>query len=137
MDLLDGLKHRQALGHRLIVVQEGLFVRRSCILGLQLEDLGLVEVSVELVEDVVLVSEHAARPIQASFLRVECPAILGLEHVSIGSHSFVGQLVLPVGKVARVSVPTLGSLDPVPAKSGLEVAARARAAVLRDESLAI
>ena len=107
------------------------------ILGLQLEHLGLVEVSVELVEDVVLVSEHAARPIHASFLRVECPAVLGLEHVAVRRHCFVRQLVLPMGKVARVSVPTLGSLDPVPAKPGLDVAAGARAMVERDESLAI
>ena len=91
----------------------------------------------ELVEDVVLVSEHAASPIHASFLRVECPAVLGLEHVAIGSHCFVGELVLPMGEVARVSVPTLGSLDPVPAKSGLNVAAWASLQVARDESLAV
>ena len=111
--------------HRLVVADEGLLVGSTLVLGLQLEHLGLVEVSVELVEAVVLVSEHAALAVHAVLLGVECPAVFGLEHVAITRNGLIGELVLAMGEEARVLVAALGSLDPVSAKSGLEVAAGA------------
>ena len=102
------------------------------VLGLQLEDLRLVEVSVELVEAVVLVSEHAALAVHAVLLGVECPAVFGLEHVAITRNGLIGELVLAMGEEARVLVAALGSLNPVSAKPGLEVATGAG---LRDHHL--
>ena len=122
---MDGLENRQALRHRLVVADEGLLVGSTLVLGLQLEYLRLVEVSVELVEAVVLVSEHAVFAVHAVLLRVECPAVFGLEHVTIARNGLIGELVLAMGEEARVLVAALGSLDPVSAKSGLEVAAGA------------
>ena len=90
MDLMDGLENGQALGHRIVVAYKSFLVRCAGILGLQLEDLGLVVVSVELVEDVVLVSEHAASAIHAGFLRVEGPAVFGLEHIAVAGYGFIG-----------------------------------------------
>ena len=118
--------------HRLVVADEGLLVGSTLVLGLQLEHLGLVEVSVELVEAVVLVSEHAALAVHAVLLRVECPAVLGLEHVAITFNGLIGELVLAMGEEARVLVAALGSLNPVSAKPGLEVATGAG---LRDHHL--
>ena len=134
MGLMDGLEDWQALRHRLVVAEESVLVGSTCVLGLQLEQLGLVEVSVELVEAVVLVSEHAALAVHAVLLRVECPAVLGLEHVAITFNGLIGELVLAMGEEARVLVAALGSLNPVSAKPGLEVATGAG---LRDHHLHI
>ena len=68
MGLMDGLEDWQALRHRLVVAEESVLVGSTCVLGLQLEQLGLVEVSVELVEAVVLVSEHATRTVRTRLL---------------------------------------------------------------------
>ena len=132
MGLMDGLEYWQALRHGLVVAEESVLVGSTCVLGLQLEQLGLVEVSVELVEAVVLVSEHAALAVHAVLLRVECPAVLGLEHVAITFDGLICELVLAMGEEARVLVAALGSLNPVSAKPGLEVATGAG---LRDHHL--
>lgn len=80
----------------------------------------------------MLVSEHAALAVHAVLLRVECPAVLGLEHVAITFDGLICELVLAMGEEARVLVAALGSLNPVSAKPGLEVATGAG---LRDHHL--
>ena len=83
-----------------------------------------IVVSVQLLEVAMLVSEHAARPVQALLRLVEGTAVLALELLIVAVDGCAGQFFLSVGEAALVLVAALCSLNPVLAELSLVFAVR-------------
>ena len=75
--------------------------------------------SVQLLEVAMLVSEHAARAVQALLRLVEGTAVLALELLIVAVDGCASQFFLSMGEAALVLVAALCSLNPVLAELSL------------------
>ena len=81
---MDRLEDGETTGGRGVLLDKCLLVRGRGVKGLVLVNLGSVEVSVQLLERAMLMSEHAALAVHALLAVIESPAVLRLKEGIVG-----------------------------------------------------